>query len=287
MFRSHKLFDIYGIPIKLHGTLILFLIFGGFLFSMGTGATGFLLTIAVLACAFGLVLLHELGHSAAALHFGIPVREITLYPIGGIAAIAHMPKSWFKEFVIALAGPAVNFVLAGAFALLYILFPIKFLSFLIGINLFLGLFNLLPGFPMDGGRVLRALLARTRPYLRATQIAAQVGQYVAIGLGVLGFLSLFMPLFSPMLIFIGIFVYFAAKTELARVALEDAAERGRIAMDPLTALLFPESRQGCGGFAGDASPHVHTWTFRVPRNTPPPRRESGHGRIIDIRPDES
>jgi hypothetical protein len=138
--------------------------------------------------------------------------------------------------------------------------------------------------------VLRALLARRRPYLRATQIAVQVGQYVAIGMGVLGFLSLFMPLLSPMLLPIGIFVYFAAKTELARVAFEDSVTRGGSVLDPLTAMLFPETiqqKQQPYGETGDPEPRVMSWSFRLPRSTGRPTRRGGHGRVIDIRQDES
>ncbi len=278
MFKSYRLFDIHGIPIKVHGSLPLFLILAGLLINLGGGVSGFLLTVLLWTLAFGCVLLHELGHALAARHYGIPVREITLYPIGGVAALAYMPKNWRREFVIAIAGPAVNFALAGLFALTYFLVPGALLGWLIAINLGLALFNLIPGFPMDGGRILRALLARRRSYFRATKIAVDVGRNVAIGMGALGFLSIFMPLASPMLLPISIFIYFAAKAELTRVALEERLGHA----DPLTSFFFPDAGSPSGrgtAYRESEAPRVFTWTFRneVPTSTP-----RGDGRIIDL-----
>lgn len=281
MFKSYRLFDIHGIPIKVHGSLPLFLILAGLLINLGGGVSGFLLTVFLWTLAFGCVLLHELGHALAARHYGIPVREITLYPIGGVAALAFMPKDWRREFVIAIAGPAVNFALAALFALAYFLLPGVpgvFGGWLVAINLGLALFNLIPGFPMDGGRILRALLARRRSYFRATKIAVDVGRNVAIGMGVLGFLSIFMPLASPMLLPISIFIYFAAKAELARVALEERLGHA----DPLTSFFFPDAGTLSGRgttFRRPEAPRVFTWTFRNEAPTSTPR---GNGRIIDL-----
>ncbi len=278
MFKSYRLFDIHGIPIKVHGSLPLFLILAGLLINLGGGVSGFVLTVLLWTLAFGCVLLHELGHALAARRYGIPVREITLYPIGGVAALAYMPKNWRREFVIAIAGPAVNFALAGLFALTYVLVPGAFLGWLVAINLGLALFNLIPGFPMDGGRILRALLARTRSYYRATKIAVDVGRNVAIGMGALGFLSIFMPLASPMLLPISIFIYFAAKAELARVALEERLGH----RDPLTSFFFPDAGTPPGqgnSYRESEAPRIFTWTFRNEAPTSAPR---GNGRIIDL-----
>lgn len=208
MIRSFDLFRIFGIPVRVHSSLLLFLLVAGLFLSAG-GLVGFLVTVGLLAAVFACVLLHELGHSVVALHHGVPVHKITLYPLGGIASLARMPKEPRKEFEITLAGPLVNFLLAALFGLGQLVWPNPFLGALIQINLGLGLFNLLPGFPMDGGRLLRAFLARKRPYLDATRIAVEVGRLVAILLGVAGFL-----LGHPMLVFIAIFIYFAAKAEL-------------------------------------------------------------------------
>ena len=209
MFGSFDLFRVFGIPVRVHSSLILFLLFGGLFFSPGGGAVGFVITVGMLAAVFGCVLLHELGHAVVALHHGVPVARITLYPLGGVASLARMPREPRKEFEITLAGPLVNFALAALFGAMYLVWPNAFWGTLIQINLGLGVFNLLPGFPMDGGRLLRAFLARKRPYLQATRIAVEVGRSVAIVLGIVG-----LVIGHPMLIFIAIFIYFAAKAEL-------------------------------------------------------------------------
>jgi Zn-dependent protease len=209
MFGSFDLFRVFGIPVRVHTSLILFLLFGGLFLSPGNGAVGFVKTFAMLAFVFACVLLHELGHSLVALHHGVPVSRITLYPLGGVASLARMPREPRKEFEITLAGPLVNFALATLFGVMHLVWPNGFWITLSRINLGLGIFNLLPGFPMDGGRLLRAFLARKRPYLQATRIAVEVGRSVALILGVVGLLT-----GHFMLVFIAIFIYFAAKAEL-------------------------------------------------------------------------
>jgi Zn-dependent protease/CBS domain-containing protein len=174
------------------------------------------------------VVMHELGHSTAALHYGVPVRQIVLLPIGGVAQLERMPENPSQELVIAFAGPLVNFLLAivlaaaglaagaslrlGAMlqsleglgrASMASVFGYVFIS-----NLFLGIFNLLPAFPMDGGRMLRALLATRIPYLRATSIAVTVGQGMAWLMGLWGFLG-----GGFFLILIAIFIFFGASQE--------------------------------------------------------------------------
>ena len=211
MFRNYELFRAFGIPIRVHGSLLVFLPILAFLVS---GA--FLPSLLFVIALFGCVVLHELGHSVAALYYKIPVKAITLYPIGGVAGLASMPKNPKQELVITIAGPAVNFVLAVIFFILYAIaekfsveLALDFLFKLSVLNVFLGVFNLLPGFPMDGGRILRALLATRLPYLKATRIAVTVGQVTA-GLLALGALTLF----QPMMLAIAIFIFFAARAEL-------------------------------------------------------------------------
>ena len=157
---------------------------------------------------FAGVVLHELGHSVVAQRYGFPIESITLWIFGGIARLTDQPEDWKQEFLIAIAGPVVSILLGiGSFlALLVIPTGLDTVRFVVGylalMNFALAAFNLLPGFPMDGGRVLRALLARTRSFSRATQIAAEVGKAFAIVLGLFGLLN-----FNIILIGIAFFIY--------------------------------------------------------------------------------
>lgn len=242
MFSTYRLFTFRGIPIRVHGSLLLFLIFLGVFCNLGSGVADFLLTLLVLGLIFGFVLLHELGHSVVALHHGIAVRDITLYPLGGIASLARMPRRPSTEFQIAIAGPLVNIALAGFFALLRAFFPAPLLDPLVQVNLALALFNLLPAFPLDGGRIFRAFLGTRMSHAEATRIAARTGQGVALALGVFGLLT-----FHVMLILIAVFIFFAAQAEL------------------LTTLL--QNRPASRWFGGPA-----------PEDSPSPWRQPGFGR---------
>ncbi|CAN5634080.1 site-2 protease family protein [soil metagenome] len=234
MSWSLKLGRIAGIPIYVHWTFFILLGFIGFVYfarsggDLGQVALGLGLILAI----FGCVVLHELGHALMARRFGVPTADITLLPIGGVARLQRIPEAPGQELLIAVAGPAVNVLIAGVLLLLGartpVLFPlvtdvgsaVDFLNFLLFINIFLVLFNLLPAFPMDGGRILRALLAMRLPYTRATRIAASVGQFMAI---VFGFFGL---LFNPLLLLIALFVWIGAEAEARqveeRVSLGDA-----------------------------------------------------------------
>ncbi|MEX2580087.1 MAG: site-2 protease family protein [Verrucomicrobiales bacterium] len=218
-----------GIPIRIHWTfslLMLWAAFANFAFS-GSLAIA-LLGVVFLMVVFGCVVLHELGHSLTARRYGIRTRSITLSPIGGVAALDSSPRHWKGELWIALAGPAVNVVIAlflapvvlavGAFS------PImaepfstlgNFLFMILLANVILAVFNMVPAFPMDGGRILRALLASRTSRITATNVAARIGQGFAIVMAVFGLV------FSPFLTIIAVFVFLAAEMEKRSVAFEE------------------------------------------------------------------
>jgi len=226
---SLKLGTYAGIGVYLHWTFAL-LIGWIFIAHLGAGQTpaqalagvGFILAL------FVCVVLHEFGHALTARRYGVGTRDITLLPIGGVARLERIPEKPMQEFWVAVAGPAVNVVIAGVlFVALAVLsqanellriewFRGRFLAQLMWVNLLIVGFNLLPAFPMDGGRVLRALLATRMGRRRATAIAANIGQAMAILFGIIGFF------YNPFLIFIAIFVYLGAQGEAAHVEAQSA-----------------------------------------------------------------
>lgn len=209
MFKngSLKLFSVRGIDIRLHYTFPLILLYAALQFGvfLDGGLRGALFGVVATSLLFVLVTLHELGHSFAALHFNVPVERIILSPIGGVAQLRRMPEDPKQELIVAIAGPAVNFLIAIILGIIALAFgginianPFVLLgsfsltalfSYIFVSNIFLAVFNLLPAFPMDGGRVLRALLAMRLEYVRATNIAAAIGRGFAILLGIYGFFS--------------------------------------------------------------------------------------------------
>ncbi len=220
-----------GIGIYAHWTLLVMLagIFGWFLWTSFSLTTA-LAVVVIVSALFGCVILHELGHALTARHFNISTLDITMYPIGGVARLEGIPREPRQELLIAIAGPAVNLAIAVVLFVVILatggtLMPAPFvetdpnvLGLLMWMNLALVGFNMLPAFPMDGGRVLRAGLASKISYKNATRIAAYVGQGMAV---LFAFAAL--PIFggfNPILLFIAIFVFTAARQEAAYVLQE-------------------------------------------------------------------
>ena len=220
--------SIGGIPIRIHITLLLFFVWIAVTYWIsGLGPTGAITGVLLLALVFVTIVLHELTHALVARRFGVRTRDILLLPIGGIASLERIPDRPGQELAIALAGPAFNLVVAGAlwvglglagsdFSLATGSRAEAFALQLMWINVVLAGFNLIPAFPLDGGRALRAVLTRAMPRERATAIAAGLGQGVAVLLGVFGLW------FNPWLVLIAVFLWFAARGELALVQMRAA-----------------------------------------------------------------
>ena len=206
MSWAARIVRVAGIDIKVHVTFLIILVLGGLQWSAGYGAAGFAFGVALMVALFTCVVLHELGHSLVAKGYGIPVREIVLLPIGGVALLGALPDRPRQELAIAAAGPAVNVVIAAVLWAVAGLRPE--LGVLDGHGLVEGAFNLIPAFPLDGGRMLRAVLAMATDYARATRIAAAIGQAAAIGLGILGVLT-----GNFILALIAVFIFFGAGME--------------------------------------------------------------------------
>ncbi|MBO8142365.1 MAG: site-2 protease family protein [Firmicutes bacterium] len=218
-----------GITVRLHITFLLLLAWIAMANYFAGGVSAAVGALAFIAGIFGSVLLHELGHALAARRYGIRTADITLLPIGGVARLERLPERPAEELVVALAGPLVNVVIA---AVLYSglvlsgrsnaltgfgLVEGNLWAQLLFTNLWLALFNLVPAFPMDGGRVLRAVLAARMGFARATQAASVVGQGFAFLFVLIGFFV------NPMLIFIGLFIYLGAASEASTAQLQDFA----------------------------------------------------------------
>jgi Zn-dependent protease/CBS domain-containing protein len=238
---SFQIARIAGIDVRIHATFLLLLLWFGMAYYAEGGFAAMVSGLVFILLLFICVLLHEFGHALAARAYGIRTPDITLLPIGGIARLERMPEKPWQEFVVALAGPAVNVVIALAlFLVIGRVFHLEdlavanpgagdLLSKLLAINVILVAFNLLPAFPMDGGRVLRALLATRMRHAKATRIAAFIGQVVAVLFGILGLFG------NPMLLFIAVFVFFGAQQEALYATAKENFEEMRVAriMQPL------------------------------------------------------
>jgi stage IV sporulation protein FB len=252
MAWSFPIARLLGSEIRIHVTFLLLLAWIAISHYQQGGSAAAVEGVAFILALFSCVIAHEFGHALAARRYGIKTPDITLLPIGGLARLERMPEKPGQEIVVALAGPAVNVVIA----LLLVVFmnvrfnataleglnnpTFDFMVRLASVNIFLVVFNLIPAFPMDGGRVLRALLAIRLSRTRATNIAARIGQALA-------FVFLFFGLMgNPMLIFIAVFVYLAATAEAQSVGLQDVSRQLRVSDAMITAFqtLGPQATIG-------------------------------------------
>lgn len=237
MSWSFKLFRFQGIDVRVHVTFFLILLWAAWSWSGSSAVAwqGAAFGVVAILLLFVSVTLHEFGHSLLAIRYGVPVRDITLLPIGGVSQIETMPKKPGQELWMTLAGPLINFAIAGVLVLAGALLQVGavlslpqllasvgevswpgLLAYLITANLVLGVFNLIPAFPMDGGRILRAILAMRMDHRQATAIASRIGQGLAWLLGLWGFTS-----GSFSMILIAIFVWLGANQEELTARVED------------------------------------------------------------------
>ena len=239
---SVRLTRMMNIDIKLHTTFFLLLAGLGIVYPLQGGLGAALDGVTFLALLFGCVLLHELGHAGAAKRYGVETKDIILLPIGGVARLEKMPTEPKQELVVALAGPAVNAVIAAlvAAALLVTLgtnsgtgvdpatlagaggltgLAVQLLT----VNVLLVIVNLLPAFPMDGGRILRALLATRLPYARATNVAARTGRGLAVLMAVL--MAVYGLFYNPLLILVAAFVFLSAGQENMDIRMKTGSSR--------------------------------------------------------------
>lgn len=244
MSWSIRLFQIKGIDVKVHLTFVLILIWAAYRWgeSTGAGAQGALFGVVATLLLFASVILHELGHSLQALKYGVRVQGITLLPLGGLAQMEEIPEKPGQELRIAIAGPLVNFAIAVILISVGLVLNSRalislpelaeslgeatwagLLAYLTTTNLALGAFNLIPAFPMDGGRILRALLALRLEYGRATRIAVAVGQGLALLMGLWGFMS-----GSLLMILVAFFVWMGAGEEGKQVEVKSVLREMKV-----------------------------------------------------------
>jgi stage IV sporulation protein FB len=249
---SISLGRIAGTEVRIHLTFFLLLAWFGLVAGAQGGSAAAFSAVGFIVAVFACVLAHEYGHVLMARRFGIGTRDIILLPIGGVASIERMPDNPTQELLIALAGPAVNVVIAFVLVAFFgaslgsgqsdpaALQNIDFVSRLALINVVLVVFNLLPAFPMDGGRALKALLSYRLDKVTATRIAARIGQAAAFGLGFLGLFG------NPLLIFIALFVFLAASHETYAVELGDATGRAKMRDATITSFSHLETTASVG-----------------------------------------
>ncbi len=256
MGSSFRLFSVGGTDVRVHPTFFLLLVWVAAVHWFRGGAPAAVAGVVFIVLLFLCVVLHEFGHVYAARRYGIRTSDVTLLPIGGVASLERMPEKPIQEIIVALAGPAVNLVIA---LVLMLVLGARFdlaqmaelqeaqtslMGQVAAANVALVVFNMIPAFPMDGGRVLRALLATRLGFTRATRIAGTIGQVLAV---VLGFAGLFG---NPLLVLVAVFIFLAAGAEAGFVQARDAT-RGHLASEAMITSFMPLSPQSTVDEAAD------------------------------------
>lgn len=297
MKSSLKIGNVMGIPIKLHITFLLILPIFAYVFAINPQPFGFegveppitryALSVLTAILLFASILLHELAHSYMARRYGVNIESITLFLFGGVSAMEEMPRKPGQEAKMAFAGPFTSLVIGSICLLIYgnlispnpslSQSPVYFILWILGaMNLILGIFNLLPAFPMDGGRVLRSFYARKMSYVKATQSAAAVGKFFAILMAIFGILigNLWFPL-------IALFIYVGASEEerstqaevtLENIMVRDIMTKNVVSVNPsmsvedLVQFMFEKKHMGYPVIEGDSLRGIVTFTDiqRVP-----------------------
>ena len=231
---------IAGIDVRIHGTFFLLLAWIGYVYYREGGLAAAIDGLVFILLIFLCVVRAQFGHALAARRYGIKTRDITLLPIGGLARLERMPDKPREEVVVALAGPAVNIVIAAALSIVIGLTSgipapammehtgVPLALRLFTVNIWLVLFNMIPAFPMDGGRVLRAVLAMRMNYARATQLAAKTGQAIAFVFFIIGLW------WNPLLLLIAVFIYFGASSEVAVAQMRSISKDLRVSSAMVT-----------------------------------------------------
>lgn len=281
---SWKIFTAFRIPVRLHFSMII-IPFLAYTWVEGTGLAEMLIAALLTILLFGSVLLHEFGHALTGRRYGVHTEDIVLTPIGGMARMHNIPQHPKQEIAISIAGPLVSFAIAGvAYAGLWlyqfapVLHPLiaQMLAVLFQLNLMLGLFNLVPALPMDGGRVFRGLLALKYSHLRATQIASKIGKLLAVVGGIWGIYNS-----QWMLVLIAFFIYSAAGQEERVAFMREAHKRSQQGGGPFGSSPFGQKR-GFYVYRESDQPQVHSddWTDEEPKRTPPKTVEGGKVEVI-------
>ncbi|MBN2524900.1 MAG: site-2 protease family protein [Deltaproteobacteria bacterium] len=276
MNLSWKIFTAFNIPVRLHFTMVI-IPFLAMSWVNSTGGEALIIASVLSVLLFGSVLLHEFGHALTGRRYGVHTEDIVLTPIGGMARMQNIPQRPKEEIAISIAGPLVSFTIAGiSFALVFVSqfaafshpLVVELLLVLYQLNLALGVFNLIPALPMDGGRVFRGLLALKYSHLKATQIASRLGKILAIAGGIWGAME-----GRWTLVIIAIFIYSAASQEMRIAAMREAYKKAQQKGIPFSGFPFGQAPFGGRSPFGNHGYYV----YREPRTPGAQSQSSGDG----------